>query len=412
MKRRVVVTGIGVVAPNGIGKEKFWEAIKNGQSGISKISSFDISNYPVKIAGEVKNFNPKDYLDEKTISRTAKFGQFALAATKEAAFDAQLKMGSYNPERMGVALGTAMGGLDFALDQHITFMKNGPLSIDSFTTSIVVPSAATRAISLALQAKGPCMTFCSSCAAAADAIGFGLNSIRNNETDIMIVGGAESPLNPAIFGGFCLARVLSIQSEQTPRPFDLNRDGTVIGEGSGILIIEELEHAKKRNAQIHAEIIGYGSTCDSYHIVNPDPEGTQGIRAIELALRDGNIRPEEVSYINAHGTATIKNDQIEVLILKNIFGENLRKIPVSSTKSMTGHLLGASGAIEAIICILAIKDDVIPPTINYKNPDPQCDLDFVPNNSRKKQTNIALSNSFGFGGFNAVLILKKGGGSD
>jgi len=410
MKKRVVVTGLGVVAPNGIGKEQFWAAIKSGKTGISRISSFDVSNYPIKIAGEIKGFNPSNYLDEKTISRTARFSQFALVATKEAILDSHLNFERVNPERMGVAIGTAMGGLDFALDQHTNFIERGPLSIDSFTTSIVVPSAATRAISLVLHTKATSMTLCSSCAASADAIGFGFNLIRNDKVDIMVVGGAESPLNPPIFGGFCLARILSAQNEEpirTPKPFDLKRDGTAISEGAAILILEELENALKRNAHIYAEVIGYGSTCDAYHIVNPDPEGTQGARAIKLALEDANLEPEEVDYINAHGTATIKNDQIEVVIMKKVFENKASKIPISSTKSMTGHLLGASGAIEASISILAIQNNIIPPTINYDNPDPQCDLDFVPNKARTKEINIVLSNSFGFGGYNSCLIFKK-----
>lgn len=410
MKRRVAITGIGVVAPNGIGKDNFWTAIKAGKTGISKISSFNTSKYPVDIAGEVKNFDPKSFLDEKTISRTAKFTQFALLSAKEALLDSRLLPGSYDSEKMGVAMGTAMGGLDFALDQHTVFMNSGPLAIDSFTTSIVVPSSATRAISLALGAKGRCMTFNSSCAASADAIGFCLNLIRNGELDIAIAGGVENPLHPAIFGGFCLARILTTNNGDNinvPKPFDLRRSGTVIGEGSAVLVLEELERAINRNAPIYAELTGYGSTCDSYHIVNPDPEGLQGARAVTIALSDANIRPQDISYINAHGTATVKNDLAEVQILKKAFGENIQKIPISSTKSITGHLLGASGAVEAVICVLAIKDNLIPPTINYCDPDPQCDLNLVINKFKSAELDNVLSNSFGFGGFNASLIFKK-----
>lgn len=409
-RRRVVITGLGVVAPNGIGKEEFWRNIKDGKSGIKKITSFDTSPYPIDIAGEISNFNPRNYMDEKIAFRTPRFGQFALVATQEAITDAKLNLHYYKGEKVGVAIGTSMGGLYYALDQHNLFIKEGPLSIDSFITSIVVPSAATRAVSLAIGAKGSCMTFSSSCAASADAIGYGLNLIRKGEVDIMLVGGAESPINPPIFAGFCLSRILSSfkgEPIRVPRPFDLRRDGTAVGEGAAILVLEELKHAQERGAHVYTEIGGYASTCDSYHIVNPDPEGNQGVRAIVLALKDAGIKLEEVNYINAHGTGTVKNDQIETLIVKKVFKDRIYNIPISSTKSMTGHLLGASAAIEAAICTLAMQNNVIPPTINYQEQDPQCDLDYVPNKARHQEVNIAISNSFGFGGFNAVLVIKK-----
>ena len=409
-KRRVVITGLGVVAANGIGVGRFWDAIESGKSGVDKITSFDTSEYPMKIAAEVKNFNPQDYLDEKTIKQTSRFAQFALVAAKEAMGKAQLNPGDYDPERIGVAIGTSIGGLDFAFDQHSVFLKEGFLSMNTFITSIINPSAAARVIALTFGAKGACPTFCSTCVASADTIGYGFNLIRNGDVDVMISGGSDAPISPPIFAGFYLGRILSLYNEdllRAPRPFDSKRNGTVLAEGSAILILEELDHALERNANIYAEIVGYGSTCDAYHVVIPDPEGTQGKRAIELALNDAGVDRNEIDYINAHGTATIKNDQIETLIIKKVFGKKAYKIPVSATKSITGHLLGASGAIEALICILSIQNSVIPPTINYKDSDPECDLDYVPLKARKKDLNIAISNSFGFGGLNAVLAFRK-----
>lgn len=410
-KRRVVITGLGVIAANGIGVHKFFEAIKAGKSGVNKITSFDTAQYPVKIAAEVKNFNPQDYLDEKALRVSAKFTQFALVAAKEAMRDAGLNPKNYSSDKIGVAIGTSTGGLDFNLAQHAVFLKEGPLFMDTFVTSIASPSAATRAISLEYQAKGVCATLTSSCVAASDAIGYGFDKIREGETEIMITGGTEAPIAPAICMGFYLGRVLSSYNNEVPinvpRPFDLKRTGTVIGEGAAILILEELKHALKRGAHIYAEIAGYGATCDSYHVVIPDPEGREGIRAIELALEDAKIKPQGIDYINAHGTATLKNDEVETLIIKKVFKKAAYKIPVSATKPLTGHLLGATGAIEALICILSIKNNLIPPTINYEFPDPNCDLDYVPLKARKQEIHTALSNSFGFGGFNVALVFKK-----
>ena len=409
-RRRAVITGLGVIAANGFGIREFWRNISQGKSGISKISSFDTSKLPVKIAGEVKKFNPLRYLDEKTVSRTARFAQFALIAAKEAMEDAGLCIGKYKPEKAGVIIGSSMGGFEFALDQHSLFLKKGYLSMDTFVTSIITHGAATRAISLMFQTKGPCATFSSTCVASTNAVGYAFNLIRNGKIDIAICGGAETPIHPSILSGFYLGRILSSYSRgsiKVPRPFDLKRNGTVLGEGTAILILEELNHALERKADIYAEIIGYGSTCDAYHIVIPDPEGTQAIRAIKLALKDANISPQDVDYINAHGTGTIRNDQVETLIIKKVFGKRAYKIPISATKAMTGHLLGGCGALEILICALAIKNGLIPPTINYEYPDPQCDLDYVPQKARKKRINVVLSNSFGFGGFNSVVVLRK-----
>jgi len=409
-KRRVVITGLGVVAPNGIGKDKFWEAIKEGKSGIDKITSFDTRRYPVKVAGEVKDFHPEKIMDPKTLSRTTRFARFAFYAAKEAIEDAGFNKANYNSERVGVAIGTNLGGLDYAFDQHKILLKKGIANIDSFVTALVVPYAASRVISESFKAQGPCKTFCSSCPASTDAIGYSLDCIRKGETDVMITGGAEAPIHPSLFAGFCLSRILSLRNDlpiSIPSPFDARRDGTVLSEGSAILILEDLGHALERKAKIYAEIAGYASTCDAYHIVNPDPAGTQGIRAISLALEDAGIKPNEVDYINAHGTSTPKNDKVETDIIKKVFGDYAYKIPVSSTKSMTGHLLGAGGALEALISVLAIRDDIVPPTINYQIPDPECDLDYVPNKAKKQEIKVAVSNSFGLGGTNSVLVFRK-----
>ena len=405
-KRRVVVTGLGVVSANGIGIKDFWEEIKAGKSAISQISSFAVSDYPIKIAGEVKNFTPEKFLDEKIIRQTTRFAQFALVAAKEAMKHSKLIPKDYDPEKTGILIGTSMGGLDFAFKEHEAFLKKGFFAMDSFVMSITNPSSASRIISMEFQTKGSAQTFCSTCVASADAIGYGVNLIKRGELDIVIAGGAESPICPPIISGFYLGRILTGEPN-TPRPFDLSRNGTVLSEGAAILILEELDHALERGADIYAEIAGYASTNDAYHVVSPDPEGRQGVRAVALALKNARTKREKVDYINTHGTATIKNDQVETLIIKKVFGKRAYKIPISSTKSMTGHLLGASGAIEALICVLAIKNSFIPPTTNYKNFDLQCDLDCVPNEGRKANLKVVISNSFGFGGLNSVLVFKK-----
>lgn len=409
-KRRVVVTGLGVVSANGIGINDFWSAIKNGKSGVSEISSFDVSKFPVKNAAGVKNFNPLDHLTEKIVKQTARFGQFALVSAKEAIVNAGLESGSYDSDRTGVIIGTAVTGLDFAFEQQNIFLQKGPLYIDTFMTSIMAPNAATRAISLEFKAKGPCYTLSSSCVASANAIGWGTELIKNGKADIMIVGGAESLIHPTILMAFYLGRIITTADNiniKVPRPFDLKRSGTVLGEGSAILILEEFNHALARGVKIYAEIAGYSVTSDSYHIVIPDPEGTQGIRMMKLALKDSGVGLDEVNYINAHGTATIKNDIVETKIIKEVFGKRAYNIPISATKSMTGHHLGGSGAIEALISVLAIENSFIPPTINYEYPDPKCDLDYVPLKGRQKDIKVVISNSFGFGGFNSSLIFRK-----
>jgi len=409
-KRRVVITGLGVVSANGIGVKKFWKSVTAGKSGVSRISSFNTRKYSVNIAAEIKKFKPEKYLKEDEIKLNARSGQFALIAAKEAMEDSGLMKYGYDNERIGVSIGTAGGGMDYVLEQHKIFLNKSPFQMDTFVTSIAIQSSAVRAISIAYRAKAFCQTFSSACAASADAIGCGLNTIRAGKADIMIAGGAETPLHPMIFTGFCLGRVLTNcgnKNIDAPKPFDANRCGTVLGEGAAMLVLEDYEHAKKRGAHIYAELAGYASTCDGYHIVIPDPEGKQGSRAVKSALKDAGISRGKVDYINAHGTGTVRNDAMETTVIKNVFGKRAYNIPVSSTKSITGHLLGASGAIEAVICALALKHGIIPPTINLKTPDKNCDLDYVPNKARKKNIKVAVSNSFGLGGFNSVLVFVK-----
>lgn len=412
MRRRVVVTGVGVVAPNGIGIERFWDNIKNGHTGIKKISLYDTSNYQVKVAGEVSGFDPRKFLSEEVAYATVRFSQFALIAAQMAVKDGNLDVQSLKPEKTGVSMGTTTGGLDFILDQQAVYMKDRSFqNVHPFTFSKTVLNAASSMVAITNQAKGPCTTFCSACAASADAIGFGFNSIRNLETDVMLVGGSETSIHPlvleACFIGGIISKRAQLGDTRTPQPFDGRRDGTVIGEGATVLILEELSHAKKRKAKIYGEIVGYGATCDAYHMVKLLSTGEESKRAIELALKQANIKPKDIGYINAHGTGTIPNDRIETLVLKNAFGKFAPAIPISSTKSMTGHLFGAGGALEALICILALRDGILPPTINYENADSECNLDYIPNKARSSRVKYALSNSFGFGGENAALIFKK-----
>lgn len=408
-KRRVVITGIGVISPCGLNKDAFWNNIVQGRSGVSVVSGFDTSEFPVKVAAEIKDFKPELYIqDDKMLSRTTKFAQYGLAAAMEAIQDSALW--NYDNERVGVVLGTIIGGVGYALEQHYNFIKGGFQSLDTFSTAIGVANSCAVAISMMLQAKGPTITISNSCSTSADAIGQSMNMIRRGEIDCAISGGTEAPMYPPIFASICLARILSQKNEEPikiPCPFDIKRDGTVIGEGSVILVIEELNHALKRGANIYAEIMGYAATSDAYHIVNPAPDGTQGVRTLNSSLLDANICPEEVDYINAHGTGTVKNDKVETLIIKEVFKKHAYNLTVSSTKSMTGHMWGAAGAVEAAICAMSVKNNIVPPTINYENPDPECDLNYVPNKSIAKEVNVAVSNSFGLGGQNSVLVFRK-----
>lgn len=408
--RRVVITGIGIIAPNGIGKEDFWLAIQKGKSGIKRIKSFDASKFPVQIAGEIQNINLDDFLNSKEVRRMDRFTQLGVTAALMAVKDAKLEINRENSERIGVTIGTSLAGLGFGEEQYKIFKERGLERVSPFLITALITSDCPSQISMELGIRGPSLTISTACSSSSDAIGTAFNYIRNGEVDIIISGGAEAPITPLALAGFIQGGVLSKRNdepEKASRPFDKDRDGMVISEGAGILILEELNHALKRNANIYAELVGYGRSCDAYHIVQPLPTGKEAERAIRMALQDAHILPQEVDYINAHGSSTILNDKIETFVIKNVFGKHAYNLVVSSTKSMTGHLQGACGAIELIVCTLAIRDNVLPPTINYEEPDPDCDLNYVPNKARNAKVNIALSNTFGFGGKNSALLVKK-----
>jgi 3-oxoacyl-[acyl-carrier-protein] synthase II len=409
-RRKVVITGLGVIAPNGIGKDAFWEALKEGKSGIGKITRFDASSYPSQIAGEVNGFDPIDYMSPKSARRIDRFVQFALAAARMAVEDAGLKIEKENPERMGTMVGTAMGGYEFAEYQHSILLEKGLSRVSPFLIIAVFVTACSSQIAMEFGLKGACATISTACASGTNAIGNAFESICNDKADIMIAGGSDATVTPLIFGCLCRGNTLSTYNqrpEKASRPFDRSRNGFVLGEGAGMVVLEELDHALNRGAYIYAEVVGYGATCDAHHMTDPLPDAREASRAIKLALRQANLHPQDVDYINAHGTATILNDKTETLAIKNVFGQYAYNLPISSTKSITGHLQGATGAVEIVACCLVMKDGIIPPTINYENPDPECDLDYVPNKARKKNPKVVLSNSFGFGGNNAVLVLRK-----
>jgi len=410
LKRRVVVTGVGLVTPCGIGIDNVWQDILNGKSGISLITRFDTTNFETKIAGEVKNFNPEEYIPPKDIKRMDLFIQYCLAATKIAMDDAGLNMEKEDSERVGVVVGTGLGGLPTLEKYHSILLERGPGRISPFFIPMLIANLAPGHIAMQHGIKGPNLCIVTACATGAHSIGDAYRIIQYGDADVMVAGGTEANLTPLTVGGFNAMKALSRRNdepEKASRPFDKDRDGFVVAEGSGIIIMEELEHAKARGAKIYAEVAGYGYNGDAYHITAPCPDGDGFIRCMKMALRDAQLSVEDVDYINAHGTSTDLNDQIETLAIKKVFGERAYKIPVSSTKSMTGHLLGAAGAVEAIFTILSIRDQICPPTINYTTPDPDCDLDYVPNKARKHEIDVALSNSFGFGGTNCTLIFKR-----
>lgn len=409
-KKRVVVTGIGVITSIGIGKEQFWQALIKGVSGIRRISMFDVSNLPVKIGGEVINFNPYEYISRKDIKRMDKFSQFGVCAAKMAIKDADIKLNKVNKNKIGVVIGTSLGGLGYAEKQYQSFRERGVEWINPITVSAVITSNCSSHISINLKINGPSVTISTACASATDAIGYARDCIAKGEVDIMIAGGVEAPLIPFSLAAFSVTGVMSKRNDEPQkacRPFDRNRDGQVLGEGGGILILENLESALRRGANIYAEIIGYGRTSDCYHPIMQDPSIKEASRAMRLALQDAKISPEEVEYINAHGSSTISNDKIETLLIKNVFGSYAYKVPISSIKSMIGHLQGGCGGPEIASTVLSVKNDIIPPTINYETKDPDCDLDYVPNKARYRPVNIPVKNSFGFGGKNAVLVFKK-----
>ncbi len=405
-----MVTGLGPISPNGIGKESFWHALINGYSGIDKISFFDTSDYPSQIAGEVRDFNPLDFLDAKECKRLDRFSHFALAATKLALEDANLKIDASNAERVGVIVGSGIGGLFTLEKEHQILLEKGPRRVSPFLIPMMIANMAAGNIAIYSGAKGPNSCVVTACATSTHAIGEAFELIKRGAAEVCITGGAEAPITPLSLAGFCALRALSTRNEEpqkASRPFDAKRDGFVISEGAGILVLEEMNAALKRGAHIYCEIVGYGMSGDAYHITAPDPEGKGAARAMQNALNEANIEASLVNYINAHGTSTPYNDEFETLAIKNVFGSHAYNLIVSSTKSMTGHLLGAAGGLEAIICSLVIERSVIPPTINYEFPDPLCDLNYAPNKAINREVKVALSNSLGFGGHNATLCFKK-----
>ena len=410
MTRRVVVTGIGMVSPIGIGTTENWNGLLEGKSGIAQITRFDTTEYPTRIAGEVKNFDPANWIPKKEIKKMDLFIHYAIAASDFAVKDSELKIDSSNAARVGVYIGSGIGGFGVIEATHTALMQGGPRKISPFFIPASIVNLASGWVSIRTGAKGPNSATCTACTTGAHAIGDSFKIIQRGDADVMIAGGSEGCITPLGIGGFCAMRALSTRNEEperASRPFDKDRDGFVMGEGSGILILESLESATKRNAKIYCEIVGYGMTSDAYHITAPSEDGEGAIRVMEVTLKDAGVDPREVDYINAHGTSTPFNDKAESLAIKNVFGDHAYKLAVSSTKSMTGHLLGAAGGLEGAIMALAIKHQVAPPTINLENPDDGCDLDYVPHRSRSMNIRYALSNSFGFGGTNGALLFKR-----
>lgn len=410
MKRRVVVTGLGLVTPVGVGLENVWQAILAGTSGIAPITKFDTSRHDSKIGGEVKGFNPEDFISQKELRRMDVFIQYALAASKIATNDSALEMGKEDSERAGVVVGTGLGGLPSLEKFHSVLLERGPGRISPFFIPMLIANEASGHVAIQYGMKGPNLCVVTACATGAHSIGEAFRIIQYGDADIMLAGGTEANLTPLTVGGFNAMKALSTRNDEpqkASRPFDKDRDGFVIAEGAGVVIMEEMEHAVRRGARIYAEIVGYGYNGDAFHITAPCEDGDGAIRCMRLALRDAGIQPEDIDYINAHGTSTDMNDLIETTAIKTVFGDQAYKTPVSSTKSMTGHLLGAAGAVEAIFSILSIRDQICPPTVNCDNPDQGCDLDYVPHKARKHGIRTAMSNSFGFGGTNAVLIFRR-----
>ncbi|MGI1658917.1 MAG: beta-ketoacyl-ACP synthase II [Desulfitobacterium sp.] len=409
-KKRAVITGMGVVSPVGNTLEKFWDSLVKGQSGIDFVTRFDVSEMPTKVAAEIKDFEPTDWLDRKESRHMDRFTQLAMAAAKMAIKDSELDLDQMDKGRASVIIGTGVGGVTTLEQQKEVLMERGPSRISPFFIPMLISNMAAGHISIEFGFQGSSLSVATACASATNAIGEGMRLIENGYADVVVCGGTEAPIIPLAFAGFCAMKAMSTEKDiphEGCRPFDARRSGFVMGEGAGILVLESEEHAQKRQARIYAELSGYGSTCDAYHITSPAPGGVGAIQSMKLALEGAQVLPEAVDYINAHGTGTNANDAAETAAIKSLFGEAAHKVAISSTKSMTGHLLGAAGAIEAIACVLTIKNGVIPPTMSYGEPDPECDLDYVPNKARQKEVNVALSNTFGFGGHNATIVMKK-----
>lgn len=408
--KRVVITGVGAVSPVGIGKEEVWKNIKAGVCGIDRITRFDPEEFACQIAAEVKDFNAADYMDKKEAKRMDLFVQYAVAGAKLAIEDAKLDMDKEDPNRVGVFIGSGIGGIITLCEQHERLLNRGPGKVSPFMIPMMISNMAVGQVGIQFNCKGVNLTTVSACASGTDAIGQAMLAVRRGDAEVILCGGTEATINPLALAGFSSMKALSTRND-TPKaacsPFDANRDGFVMGEGSGILVIEELEHAKARGAHIIAELIGYGSTNDAYHMTAPAPDGEGGARCMAAALKDAGIKAEDVQYINAHGTSTPYNDKFETAAIKTVFGEHAYQLAVSSTKSMTGHMLGAAGGIEGMLTALAVEEGFLPPTVNYVTPDPECDLDYVVNEGRTCEINCAVSNSLGFGGHNASIVLKK-----
>lgn len=410
MTRRVVITGIGAITPLGLNKDEFWEGLIKGKSGVERITSFDVSEFPTQIAAQVKNFEPTDYMEKKEARRMDRFIQFAIAVTQMALDDANLVIDKENGVECGVLMASGIGGIATFEEQHKILEKKGPRRVSPFTIPMMIPNMASGQVAIFFGAKGPCSTVVTACAASNNALGDAYEIIKRGDAQVMIAGGTEAAITPLSVAGFSSMGALSKRNDSpgsASRPFDKERDGFVIGEGAGVMILEKLEYALSRKAHIYAEVIGYGMAGDAYHITAPDPEGDGLVRAMNKAISKAGIRGEDVDYINAHGTSTPLNDKIETKSIKKVFDNHAYNLAISSTKSMTGHCLGAAGVIELVACVLSIKNDLIHPTINYEYPDPDCDLNYVPNKALSAPVNVAMSNSAGFGGHSVSLIVRK-----
>ncbi|HZT30079.1 MAG TPA: beta-ketoacyl-ACP synthase II [Bryobacteraceae bacterium] len=410
MSRRVVITGVGLLTPVGIGTEVSWRALLAGKSGIGRITAFDAALFSCQIAGEVQGFDPHQYIEKKEIKKMGRFIQFAIAAAECALSSSGFRVTPEEAERVGVYIGSGIGGFEVIEREHQTLLEQGPRRISPFFIPATIVNLASGYVSIRTGAKGPNSATATACTTSAHSIGDSFKIIQRDDADVMICGGTEACITPMGIGGFAAMRALSTRNqepERASRPWDLNRDGFVVGEGAGILVLEELEHARRRGAKILAEMVGYGMSADAFHVTSPSEDGDGAYRVMRNALRDAGLEPHQIDYINAHGTSTAVGDKIETLAIKRCFGEHARKVAVSSTKSMTGHLLGGAGGLEAGITVMALRDQVAPPTINYETPDPECDLDYVPNQARPMKMDYALSNSFGFGGTNGALVFKR-----
>lgn len=410
VNKRVVITGLGIISPLGNDVNTFWNHLIAGKSGVGNITHFDTTDYAVKIAAEVKDFDPLNYIDKKEARRMDRFVQFAVAAAKEALKHAELDMNKVDANRVGVYVGSGIGGLSTLENQHRVLMERGPRRVSPFFVPMMIANMSSGMVSIHTGAKGPNSAAISACATGTHCVGDSFKMLQRGDADVMLAGGTEATILPMAIAGFSAMGALSSRNDdpqKASRPFDRDRDGFVMGEGAAVLVLETLEHAQKRGANIIAEVVGYGMTADAYHITSPDPQGDGAKRSMEMALSDAGLKPEDIDYINAHGTSTDINDKFETMAIKAAFGEHAHKLAISSTKSMMGHLLGAAGAIEAAVLALTLKEQIIPPTINLENPDPECDLDYVPNESRKARVRAAISNSLGFGGHNATICIKE-----